>query len=275
MLGAHPRAIMGWRELVLWASVLLLANNLVAALTAPHDAALGWSWLAQSRFGGFDALAWGVALWRLAKAPERPAKTGEIALVLGLCLLGGLKQQYASPLALTGLGLWLLANDEGETRAAAAVFLAIASRQLWSHLVFAILSPEMVKIDAAMVGEAVTLAVKGATWRDNIITVPGGHAIAILEGCSSFANVSASLLAWVALAKLERVSWVRRDLWVAVAAVLAQVSLNVARMYLMAQSQPLYLYWHEGTGAQVYVAAASAMAVLIAVFGTRWAAGEA
>ena len=263
---------MGWRELVLWASVFLLVNNMVAAFTAAHDAALGWRWLAQSKFDGFDALAWGVALWRLARTPERPAAASEIVLALGLCLLGGLREQFAAPLALTGLGLWLLAKGEAETRAAAAIYLAIASHQLWGRLFFAAVSPELVKLDAAMVGEAVTLVIKGATWRDNIITVPSGHAIAVLEGCSSFSNVSASLLAWVALAKLERVNWVRRDLWVALAAILAQVGFNVARMYLMAQSLPLYLYWHEGTGAQIYVVTASALAVLIAVFGTRWAA---
>ena len=265
---------MGRRELLLWASLLLLANNLVSALTAPHDAALGWSWLLQTRFGGFDALAWGVALWRLARSPERPAQVGEVGWVLGLCLVGGLPHHMAAPLALTGLGAWLLATGDGETRAAAAVFLAIATRQLWSHLVFALVSPELVRIDAAMVGRAVTLAVKGATWSDTIITVPGGHAIAVTEGCSSFSNVSASLLAWVALAKLERARWTRRDLWVAAAAVVAQVGLNVARMGVMALSWPLYLYWHDGDGAQIYVAVASAMAVLIAVLGTRWAAGK-
>ena len=273
--GARRPVVMGRRELVLWAGVLLLANNLAASLTAPHDAALGWNWLLLTRFGGFDALAWGVALWRLTKAPRQPATTGQIAWVLGLCLFGGLKQHMAAPLALTGLGVWLLTSGEAETRAAAAVFLAIATRQLWSHLLFAVVSPELVRIDAAMVGRAVTLAVKGATWRDTIIAVPGGHAIAVTEGCSSFSNVSASLLAWVALAKLERAAWTRRDIWVAIAAVGAQVGLNVARMSLMALSWPLYLYWHDGAGEQIYVATASAAAVLIAVFGARWAAGEA
>lgn len=265
---------LGGRELTLWASLLILVNNLIADLTAPHDAALGWSWLWRSRFGGFDALAWGVGLYLLGKAPDRPAAKGDIVLVLGLCLFAGLPQHMAAPVALTALAVWLLRRPDVETRAAAAVYLAIASHQFWSYLVFQMFSPELVMLDAAMVGEAVALTVKGAAWRDNTISVPGGHTISILEACSSFANVSASLLAWVALAKLERARWVRGDLWVALAAVLAQVGLNVSRLYLLAQSPSLYVYWHDGAGAQIYAAAASAAAVFIAVFGTRWATGR-
>jgi len=264
--------MIGRRELVLWACAVLLANNLAAALTAPHDGALGWSWLERARFGGFDALAWGVALWRLVKAPTRAATMGELAVVFGLCLLGSLRQPEAAPLALTGLALWLLTIGEAQTRAAAAVLLAITSHQLWSHLVFNFASPELVRADAMMVGAALTLAVKGVTWRDNLITMPGGFSVVVLEGCSSFVNVSASLLAWVALAKMEALRWVRNDIWVAAAAVLAQVGLNVARLCLLAQSPTMYLYWHDGDGARIYVAIASAAAVLIGVLGTRWAA---
>jgi exosortase/archaeosortase family protein len=264
---------MGWRELVLWACVLLLANNVVAALIAPHDPALGWTWLEQTRFGGFDALAWGVALWRLAKTPTRPATIGELALVISLCLLGSLKQKEAAPFALTGLAFWLFTDRRIEARAVAAVLLAIAVHQFWSRVVFSIVSPELVRTDAMMVGAVMTLAVKGVGWQDNLITMPNGFRIVVLESCSSFANVSASLLAWVALAKLERLHWVRNDIWVALAAVLAQVALNIIRLCLLAQSQAMYLYWHDGAGAQIYVAAASGTAVLIGVLGTRWAAG--
>ena len=52
---------------------------------------------------------------------------------------------------------------------------------------------------------------------------------------------------------------------------LVRLALNVARMYLMAQSYAGYLYWHDGDGKQNYAAAASAAAVLISVVGTNWA----
>lgn len=269
---AFTQQTIGRRELVLWAAVLLLANSFVGALTAPHNDPIGWRWIEQTRFGVFDALAWGVALWRLAQAPTRPATRGELALVLGLCLLGSLRQQEAAPLALTGLAFWLLSTREAQTRAAAVVLLAIATHQFWSRVVFNIVSPEVVRIDAMLVGSMITLAVKGVSWRNNLITMPGGFSIVVLEGCSSFTNVSASLLAWAALAKLEALRWARKDIWVAAATVMLQIGLNITRLCLIAQSPAMYAYWHDGDGARIYVAVASAAAVLIAVLGTRWAA---
>ena len=260
------------RELILWACCFLLANNLVAALVKPHDPDLGWSWVLRTNFGAFDALAWGVAIWRIARAPAVSARSRDIALLLGICLLGGFNQRLFAQLALTSLGAWLFSDEDVELRASAAILLALASHQLWSPMVFGLFSPEFVKLDAFMVGHLVTSTVSGSSLHDNVITVSSGHSIAVLEGCSSFANVSASLLAWVALTKLERAYWTKRDLWVALTAVGAQVSLNVARLYLIAQSQALFAYWHEGAGAQVYSAIGSAMAVLIGSLGARWAA---
>jgi exosortase/archaeosortase family protein len=263
---------MGRRELLLWTGVYLLANNLVGALMAVQAGGIGWTGgLHGSRFGGFDAIAWGVALWRLSKTPARAASWREIALAVVLCLIGGLVRQEAAMLALTGFALWLFASDEAEGRGAAVVLLAITSHQLWGRIVFSAISAEVVRGDAAMVGQVLSWATKGVSWRANIITMPNGFSIEVLEGCSSFTNVSAALLAWVAFAKLERLAWTPRDLWVGAAAAVVQVVLNVARLCLVAQSLAMFDYWHDGQGAQIYAAVASAAAVLIAVIGTRWA----
>jgi exosortase/archaeosortase family protein len=268
---AQGRAKIQRPELLLWAAIFLFANSLVAALVEPHDLGLGWGWVLRSRFGIFDALAWGVAIWRLTKAVAKPPRSGEIPFLLCICLLGALRSQTATELAVSGLAGWLFFDNEIDVRASAAILVGIASHQLWSRIVFEVFSAEFVKIDAFMVGQLVTLTVKGAAWSDNIISVPGGHSIAVLEGCSSFSNVSTSLLAWVALAKLERARWVPRDLWVALATIIAQVTLNVARLYLIARSPSLFAYWHEGQGVQIYTALGTVAAVFIGALGTRWA----
>jgi hypothetical protein len=194
-----------------------------------------------------------------------------MAVMLGLCLFAGLAPIKAQPLAMTALGFWLCVKKDDQIRAAGAVFLAIASQQFWGRLILGAFAPELVRFDAALIGEAMAHTVKGSTWRDNIITTPSGYAIVVLQGCSSFANVSTAVLAWVGFGRFERARWLRRDLVVGAAIVISQIALNVARMYLMAQSYPYYLYWHDGAGKQIYVAAASASAVLISVVGTRWA----
>jgi hypothetical protein len=258
------------KELALWTSLLFLANGLAGLMVNWSGAAV--TDVVEFLFGGgFVAVAWGVALWLLTRAPQQAASATDIAAVLGLCLLGGLLPVNALPVATTGLGLWLFLKKDDQFRAAGLVFLAIASQQFWGHLMLSALGPELVRVDAAMVGEAMIHTVRGSTWHDNIITAANGYSIVVLEGCSSFSNVSTALLAWVAFGRLERARWLKRDLFVGLAIVITQVALNVARMYLMAQSVQNYLYWHDEGGKQIYVAAASAVAVLISVVGTHWA----
>jgi exosortase/archaeosortase family protein len=261
------------REVLLWTLFVLLANGIVSALRSPHDPVPEQDWLFASRFGAFDAVAWAVAAWRLAKTPAAPAALSEVAFALAIAVLAALRPHAAAPLAATGLGLWLLTRSpmSSDERAAGAVLLAIASHQLWSGIVFSLFSPEFVKFDASLVGHLVTWTVRGAVQHDNIVTVPGGHGIAVLEGCSSFSSVSTSLLAWVALSKLDRATWRSRDFAVAAATVLAQIGLNVGRMYLLAQSHDMFIYWHDATGAEIYAAVGSAVAVLISLSGTHWA----
>lgn len=260
------------KELALWTSLLFLANGLAGLFLNGLGVDLAAGGFPDFLFGGgFAAVAWAAALWLLIRAPQRAATVADIAVTIALCLLGGLTQIKALPVAITGLGLWLFLKPDDRMRAAGAVFLAIASQQFWGRLVLNALAPELVNFDAALVGEAMTHTVAGSTWRDNIITAPSGYSIVVLQGCSSFSNVSTALLAWVGFSRLERARWLPRDLFVGAAIVVTQIALNVARMYLMAQSYAYYLYWHDGDGKQIYVAAASAVAVLISVVGTHWA----
>jgi len=262
---------LSFKELALWSSLLVLANGLVGSILGGQFAP-GPGGIPDFIFGGgFLVVAWGAAVWLLMKAPAKAASLADAPVTLGLCLLGGLAQTNALPIAITGLGLWLFLKKEDDIRAAGAVFLAIASQQFWGHIILGALAPELVRLDAAMVGEAMVRTIKGASWHDNIITSPSGYSIVVVEGCSSFANVSTALLAWVSFGRLERVKWLPRDLIVGVVVVVSQIALNVTRMYLMAQSPQSYLYWHDDGGKQIYVAAASAAAVLISVVGTHWA----
>ncbi len=261
------------QELALWACLLCIANGLAGLFfDSQIAAAVGKDGLLDFLFGGgFVTVAWGVALWLLAKAPRQVATRADLIIAVALCLIGAFAETKALPVAVTGLGLWLLPSRDDPTRAAGAVILAIASQQFWGHLLLGVLGPELVRVDAAMVGEMMTHTVAGASWRDNIITAPNGHSIVVLEGCSSFANASTALLAWVAFGRLERARWLARDAAVGLGVVVSQVALNVARIYLMAQSYGGYVYWHDGGGKQIYVAAASAAAVGISVIGTHWA----
>ena len=269
-INSYSIRLIGLRELYCWAILLLIGDYLLAHLSTPSAVD---RLNIQNTLGAFDLLGCAVALWRIRKSEPGPATALETGLVLILSVLGAVAPQLA-PAALTVLGGYLLWRPDRNLKAAAAVLLALAAHQLWSRMVFAATAPLLVNIDAALVGEAITHTIAGSTWHDNIIATSQNHAIAVGGPCSSFNNISLALLAWISLTKLERPEWARRDLVVAGLTIGAQVALNVTRLYIMALSYGLYIYWHDGAGAQIYAATASAACVLISVFGARWAASK-
>jgi hypothetical protein len=221
------------------------------------------------RIDAFQLLAWGVGfylLWQLF--PIRRPNAFDIAGTIIVCLIGC----FSSAAGLAALSLLLIVTGPDDTRrlAAATVFAALFTQQAIVPIIHDLLIQKMTQFDAVLVGSVVELTVPGATWQGYIITVPSGHAIEVLPGCCSFTNVSLAFLSWVALTKFERLEWHRLDIVVLLAAAGSQILLNTVRIYLMAMSPEMYLYWHLGPGSQIFAAIASAAVVLIGAFGARW-----
>jgi exosortase/archaeosortase family protein len=217
----------------------------------------------------FQVLAWGVAFCLLGRlGPPRQPHAVDIAGAVIVCVIG----VFSSAAGLATLALLLTLTAAGDVRryAAATVFAALFAQQAIMPILFDLLWPTLTQFDTMLVGSVVKLTISGATWQGNIISVPGDHAIEVVAGCCSFRNVSLAALCWVALTKLERPEWRRLDLVVLVAAAGCQIALNVVRIYLMALSDDMYLYWHTGMGAHIFAIVASVGAVLISAFGARW-----
>ena len=219
----------------------------------------------------FILIGWVVCIWRLLLGGARRINSRAFVLAIIFCIASISTSQQLLPALMALFALWIWVSGGQNSRAAAAIMFAMSSRLLWSHLIFNAFSREIVDVDTFFVGKAVVFAVKGAEVHENIVRVPSGHSIAIMEGCSSFANVASSLLGWVIFSKIERAAWCRRDIYVGVAIVITQVFLNVVRIFLMAQSLGYYEYWHNGLGSQFYVFIAAASVVIISVNGSKWA----
>ncbi|MDE2375344.1 MAG: exosortase/archaeosortase family protein, partial [Hyphomicrobiales bacterium] len=230
------------------------------------------------RLDAFQLLAWGTAFYLLAGrgSPHQP-RWRELIAAASVCLIGILAPPAVSLVALT---LFLLATAVGDGRqlAAATVVAALFAQQVIAPIAFDLLVDRVTRWDAMLVGAIVKATVAGATVDGNIIAVPSGHAIEILSGCCSLHNISPAILAWVALTKLERPQWRRGDIAVLVAVVACQVLGNALRIYLMAQSDDLYVFWHTGIGSKIYACCASAAAILVSAYGaqmvTRSGAGK-
>jgi exosortase/archaeosortase family protein len=263
--GIMPRVTRGSiarREILLWALGAAAISFLVRNYFRQEGA---------ERFAIFDCLGFFAAAMRLARSSPLAATRFDVGAAFVAAALAAFGPNHAAGLSLTLLSLVVLTSRDVNARAAGAVMLALAGHQLWSKVLFAGLGPEIVKIDATLVGLATKMFVPGATWVGNVISTTPTFSIVVEEGCSSFSNVSLALLCYVGVSRLERAEWRRGDLWVICAVCAAQILLNVARIFAMAQSYPLFQFWHEGAGAQIYAAAAAVSAVFISAIGTRLA----
>jgi hypothetical protein len=187
-------------------------------------------------------------------------------------IIVGLVGCFSTAAGLAALSLFLIMTGPGDVRrfAAATVFGALFAQQAIIPIIYDLLIEKMTQFDTVLVGTTVELTIRGATWHGNSITVPSGHHIEVMAACCSFTNVSLAFLSWVALTKFERPEWHRLDIVVLLAAAGSQILLNTVRIYLMAMSPEMYLYWHMGPGSRIFSAIASAAVVLISAFGARW-----
>jgi exosortase/archaeosortase family protein len=239
-----------------------------------HEAAIEMEWLPDRdvmhamHIDAFQILAWGVAFFLLGRLDSmRQPNFVDIAGAIIVCLIGG----FSSAAGLAALSFFLSITASGDVRrlAAATVFAALFAQQTVAPILYDLLMPTLTRFDAMLVGSVVELTISGGSWQGNFISVPGDHSIEVAGGCCSFRNVSIAALCWVALTKLERPEWQRIDLLVLAAAAGFQIALNIVRIYLMALSDDMYLYWHTGMGAHIFAIVASVGAVLISAFGAR------
>jgi transmembrane exosortase EpsH len=212
----------------------------------------------------FQFLAWAVAFYLLGRL-EPDLGWRDIAGAGAICLIG----MFNSLAGLAALSFFLAFTGDIRRRAAGTVFAALFAQQAIVPIIFDALVSKLIMLDAMMVGTAVKLTVADAIWQGNIITMPSGHAIEIVAGCCSFRNVSLAALSWVALTKLERPDWRPLDLIVLLAAAGGQFLFNAVRIYLMAQSFDMFLYWHNGPGSRIFSICASAAAIFINAAGAQ------
>ena len=110
----------------------------------------------------------------------------------------------------------------------------------------------------------------GGFARDNLVISNGaGHSIMVEEGCSAFRNVSLASLIWISLVKLDTLTLKAAHLWICAAMAAVTVALNTLRIALMAQSYPMYDFWHNGGGVPIVTFTMLAAVLLICLGGLQ------
>jgi hypothetical protein len=131
-----------------------------------------------------------------------------------------------------------------------------------------LLSPWVLRAETIAVQAA--LAPIGGFARDGLIISPGGsYRLVIEEGCSAFHNVSLASLIWISLVKIETLTLKTAHLWICAAMAVATVAINTVRLALMAQSYPMYEFWHNGAGIRIVTFAMLGAMLVICLGGLR------
>jgi hypothetical protein len=208
----------------------------------------GWSEALLSTFG-ISVIVWiacfgGVRLIIQDKADRiRPA---DFAIAPALLALMALPIGQFSWLAVTILSLYvLLFTDPPSARQRGAlILLATTVPMLWSRVLFNYISSFILKIDATLIGWLL-----GTRNVGNMVPFADkSGTLVIFPGCSSLANVSLALLAWVTISQWLPRRWSPKDLYWCLLAAIAVITVNVTRMSLMALSESHYYAFHSPAG---------------------------
>lgn len=259
------------RELLLWVAAWLFANQTLLLFNVESLDAFSASLLTQN---DICWLAGGVTIYRL-QASDRSASASRLDLVLatalglGMLLSSFLPYRFAVGLLATLVAGYLLRFHRGDRnlKATGGVLVAVSTQLVWAPIVFQLFTPQLLKVDAALVGTALGQIRPDIVWSGTNFFAPDGHAISLAAACSSFNNVSSAVLACVAVAMLRRNEWVRRDIATIIIASVAMIVVNVARICLFACSEDYRLFWHDGAGAQLLGISQTLVVLAIAWWG--------
>jgi len=227
--------------------ILACVNGLGSQIV--HSVRLvGWADATLSAFG-ISVIVW-IACFRGTRLilQERTDKIRSVDLALGfaLLLLIALPIGRLSWLAITILSLYVLlfSDPSSSRRRGAVILLATTVPMLWSVLLSRYFANFILEIDASLIGWLL-----GTGNFGNVVRFADqSGSLVITPYCSSLANVSLAVLAWVTISQwLPRRSFPKDLYWCFLAAA-SVVAINVARISLMGLSQTHYEAVHNQWG---------------------------
>jgi hypothetical protein len=192
----------------------------------------------------------------------------DLAVLAVASMAFALPLRQAASIPVTLVGVKLVFGSDPRVRSFGQILLALAFYEWLGPLIFHLLSPWVLRAETIAV--QVVLAPMGGFTRDGLMISTGGdHSLIIEEGCSAFQNVSLASLIWISLIKLETLTLRTSHLWICAAMAAATVALNTTRLALMAQSYPMYEFWHNGAGVPIVSTAMLGAMLIICLGGLR------
>lgn len=260
-----------------WFAALLVAAVLSGCFNLVRDSlGSGNALTAGAGLFGINAIIW-VALFATlhlafeSRTVEAPRRHDLLILGVGAMSLFFPSGWESRAFVVIGAAYLFLTSERGQAgRKVAVIALALSVPLIWARLAIYLLGPELLSFDAAIVGLAT-----GLPYQGNVVDFPDsasateGLQMVILSGCSSFANVSMSIVVMAMVAQLLDLPGDRRLILVGAAAAAAAMAVNIARLALIALKPEHYDYLHAGPGASLFGYACLIAIGTVAIVGTR------
>jgi exosortase/archaeosortase family protein len=260
-------------ELFLWVAACLFVNQAVLLIHVGSFSQLVTDLENQNLVYWFGCY---VVLFRLHASGRRERASPydwcfALTMLCAVLVSSFIAYRFAIGFLASAMGLYLLAlyRADEQLKSAGTVLLALSAHLAWGPILFLLVTPELLRADAALVGGLLMLVNPAIVWTGTTFQSAGGHTISIVGACSSFENLSTALLACAAAAMFVRTRWTRRDIAAMVVASVAMVFLNAMRLCLLAWNTASYQFWHEGQGAPLYGCLTSIVMLLIAFWSAR------
>lgn len=256
MTGARGLVAAGRAQLFAAIFVLAVLNGIYFT-AAESVRTLGWAG-AFLNFFSISAIIWIalVAIWQMASdEPSPPPSRRDLAVLAGaaaLCLLpSGWEARIA--LLLASAYLCWASGPRTPERRIAIVALSVTAPLIWGRLALQYLSPELLTFDAVMAGLLTGHEVHGNT----VTFAPGaladaGKRMVVLAGCSSFANISLSVVVTALVSQILDVPIRARIVLLALLLAASALVINLLRLATIASFPDRYQWLHVGTGATLF-----------------------
>jgi hypothetical protein len=197
-------------------------------------------------------------------ARKLPTLAGsDVAVLLLSALAWFVPEQHGVYLAMTLAGAWFLLKRRSDLRMVGIgqIWLALSVYELWGKLLFKVAYQVIEVAEVGVIYRVGRLFYGGLGVEGASLSVRTDWSIVILEGCSSFHNLSLTVLIWLSILKIaehaaDGVAF--RALGVSACLVIA---INVTRILLMLPSREAFIFWHDGAGSSL-VALASVLTAI-------------
>lgn len=201
-------------------------------------------------------------------SPRTPIVFTRADLVVLVCsaLAWFVPEQHGVYIALTLAGGWFAISRRSDKLlgSIAQVWIALSIHELWGKLIFKVAYQSVATVEVGLLYRVGRLFYDGLDMNGATLSIRHDWTIVVLEGCSSFHNLSLTVLIWLSILKIaERpVSPAAlRALGVSASLIIA---INIARILVMLPSREAYLFWHDGTGS-TFVALTSVLAAIVPI----------